>query len=145
MLTVSDTQSFYVCSLSSRTIVYKGQLSPEQVSESSLPIHLPTNRHFFRYVASFTDGPGIQIGLQAGHFSTHPAMCVDQCFERCVWLILGCCEAFLLLLYFRVGSATVVYRMRAGSLLGLLPWFLSSSPRHHCCHSCVGTYRYVCM
>lgn len=31
VLTVSDTQSFYVCSLSSRTIVYKGQLSPEQV------------------------------------------------------------------------------------------------------------------
>ena len=31
VLTVSDTQSFYVSSLSSRTIVYKGQLSPEQV------------------------------------------------------------------------------------------------------------------
>lgn len=31
VLTVSDTQSFYVCSLSSRTIVYKGQLAPEQV------------------------------------------------------------------------------------------------------------------
>ncbi|CAN0467721.1 unnamed protein product, partial [Hapterophycus canaliculatus] len=31
VLTVSDTQSFYVCSLSSRTITYKGQLSPEQV------------------------------------------------------------------------------------------------------------------
>lgn len=31
VLTVSDTQSFYVCSLSAKTITYKGQLSPEQV------------------------------------------------------------------------------------------------------------------
>lgn len=33
VLNVSDTQSFYVCSLSSRTITYKGQLSPEQASD----------------------------------------------------------------------------------------------------------------
>lgn len=34
VLTVSDTQSFYVCSLSSRTITYKGQLSPLQVTHA---------------------------------------------------------------------------------------------------------------
>lgn len=40
VLTVSDTQSFYVCSLSSRTIVYKGQLSPEQVTFCILRIYI---------------------------------------------------------------------------------------------------------
>lgn len=38
VLTVSDTQSFYVCSLSSRTITYKGQLSPEQVGLKCVPL-----------------------------------------------------------------------------------------------------------
>eukprot|EP00903_Cladosiphon_okamuranus_P022094 g20316.t1 len=41
VLTVSDTQSFYVCSLSSRTIVYKGQLSPEQVMPYYLDLQQP--------------------------------------------------------------------------------------------------------
>lgn len=41
VLTVSDTQSFYVCSLSSRTITYKGQLSPEQVMPYYLDLQQP--------------------------------------------------------------------------------------------------------
>ncbi|CAM9421276.1 unnamed protein product [Choristocarpus tenellus] len=41
VLTVSDTQSFYICSLSSRTITYKGQLSPEQVMPYFLDLQHP--------------------------------------------------------------------------------------------------------
>jgi glutamate synthase domain-containing protein 1 len=41
VLNVSDTQSFYVCSLSSRTITYKGQLSPEQVMPYFLDLQQP--------------------------------------------------------------------------------------------------------
>mmetsp|Transcript_16893 Transcript_16893/g.23901 ORF Transcript_16893/g.23901 Transcript_16893/m.23901 type:complete len:1563 (+) Transcript_16893:75-4763(+) len=41
ILNISDTQSFYVCSLSSRTITYKGQLSPEQVMPYYLDLQMP--------------------------------------------------------------------------------------------------------
>lgn len=41
VLTVSDTQSFYVCSLSSRTITYKGQLSPVQVMQYFVDLQQP--------------------------------------------------------------------------------------------------------
>ncbi|CBN78177.1 Glutamate synthase (NADH/NADPH-dependent), N-terminal part [Ectocarpus siliculosus] len=41
VLTVSDTQSFYVCSLSAKTITYKGQLSPEQVMPYYLDLQQP--------------------------------------------------------------------------------------------------------
>jgi glutamate synthase (NADPH/NADH) len=41
VLNVSDTQSFYVSSLSSRTITYKGQLSPEQVMPYYLDLQQP--------------------------------------------------------------------------------------------------------
>lgn len=52
VLNVSDTQSFYVCSLSSRTITYKGQLSPEQVK------HEEADRVCCRYLAFLAFGRG---------------------------------------------------------------------------------------
>ncbi len=40
-LNISDTEAFYVCSLSSRTMIYKGQLSPEQVMHYYLDLQEP--------------------------------------------------------------------------------------------------------
>lgn len=54
VLNVSDTQSFYICSLSSRTITYKGQLSPEQVKRSHFRCFVcvyPWSSHVLRVVS----------------------------------------------------------------------------------------------